>query len=83
MTGAIAVLFAASILNFVGRQILAILAGKVKAALLIPDAQLGFLNVVGRLSDLRGNLRLAFMAATSANRVALARFVMAARDHRP
>ncbi len=39
----LAVLFAVSILNFVDRQILAILAGKVKADLLISDAQLGFL----------------------------------------
>lgn len=37
------VLFVVSILNFVDRQILAILAGKVKADLLISDAQLGFL----------------------------------------
>jgi MFS family permease len=37
------VLFAVSILNFVDRQVLAILAGKVKADLLITDAQLGFL----------------------------------------
>ena len=39
----LAVLFAVSILNFVDRQILAILAGRVKADLLISDAQLGFL----------------------------------------
>jgi len=39
----LAVLFAVSVLNFVDRQILAILAGKVKADLLISDAQLGFL----------------------------------------
>ena len=39
----LAVLFVVSILNFVDRQILAILAGKVKADLLISDAQLGFL----------------------------------------
>ncbi|MEO8499851.1 MAG: MFS transporter [Vicinamibacteria bacterium] len=39
----LAVLFAVSILNFVDRQILAILAGKVKADLMISDAQLGFL----------------------------------------
>ncbi len=39
----LAVLFTVSILNFVDRQILAILAGKVKADLLISDAQLGFL----------------------------------------
>ena len=39
----LAVLFAVSILNFVDRQILAILAGKIKADLLISDAQLGFL----------------------------------------
>lgn len=39
----LAVLFAVSILNFVDRQMLAILAGKVKADLLITDAQLGFL----------------------------------------
>ena len=39
----LAVLFAVSMLNFVDRQILAILAGKVKADLLISDAQLGFL----------------------------------------
>ena len=39
----LAVLFAVSILNFVDRQVLAILAGKVKADLLISDAQLGFL----------------------------------------
>ncbi|MBX7186603.1 MAG: MFS transporter [Vicinamibacteria bacterium] len=39
----LAVLFAVSILNFVDRQILAILAGKVKADLLISDAQIGFL----------------------------------------
>jgi MFS family permease len=39
----LAVLFAVSLLNFVDRQILAILAGKVKADLLISDAQLGFL----------------------------------------
>ena len=39
----LAVLFAVSILNFVDRQILAILAGKIKADLLITDAQLGFL----------------------------------------
>ena len=39
----LAVLFAVSILNFVDRQILAILAGKVKTDLLISDAQLGFL----------------------------------------
>ena len=37
------VLFMVSILNFVDRQILAILAGKVKTDLLISDAQLGFL----------------------------------------
>ncbi len=35
--------------------------------------------VVGRLSDLWGDLRLAFMAATSANLVAFVFFVMAAR----
>ena len=35
--------------------------------------------VVGRLSDLWGNLRLAFMAATLANVVALVLFVMAGR----
>lgn len=39
----LAVLFAVSILNFVDRQILAILAGKVKADLVVTDAQLGFL----------------------------------------
>jgi MFS family permease len=39
----LAVLFAVSVLNFVDRQILAILAGKVKADLMISDAQLGFL----------------------------------------
>ena len=39
----LAVLFAVSILNFVDRQILAILAGRIKADLLISDAQLGFL----------------------------------------
>ncbi len=39
----LAVLFLVSILNFVDRQILAILAGKVKADLMISDAQLGFL----------------------------------------
>jgi MFS family permease len=39
----LAVLFAVSVLNFVDRQILAILAGKVKADLLVSDAQLGFL----------------------------------------
>ncbi len=39
----LAVLFAVSILNFVDRQILAILAGQIKADLLITDAQLGFL----------------------------------------
>ena len=38
-----AVLFSVSILNFVDRQILAILAGKVKADLVISDAQIGFL----------------------------------------
>ena len=37
------VLFLVSILNFVDRQILAILAGKVKADLLITDGELGFL----------------------------------------
>jgi hypothetical protein len=36
--------------------------------------------VVGRLSDLWGDLRLAFMAATSANLVAFAFFIMAARS---
>ena len=36
----LAVLFAVSILNFVDRQILAILAGKVKGDLLISDAEL-------------------------------------------
>ena len=39
----LAVLFAVSILNFVDRQILSILAGRIKADLLITDAQLGFL----------------------------------------
>ena len=39
----LAVLFAVSIVNFVDRQILSILAGKIKADLLISDAQLGFL----------------------------------------
>jgi MFS family permease len=39
----LAVLFAVSILNFVDRQILGILAGRIKADLLITDAQLGFL----------------------------------------
>ena len=39
----LAVLFAVSVLNFVDRQILSILAGKVKADLLISDAQIGFL----------------------------------------
>ena len=39
----LAVLFAVSILNFVDRQILAILAGRIKADLVITDAQLGFL----------------------------------------
>ncbi len=39
----LAVLFAVSVLNFVDRQILSILAGEVKADLLVTDAQLGFL----------------------------------------
>ncbi len=39
----LAVLFAVSILNFVDRQILSILAGRIKADLLITDAELGFL----------------------------------------
>lgn len=37
------VLFLVSILNFIDRQILSILAGRVKADLLVSDAQLGFL----------------------------------------
>ena len=37
------VLFVVSILNFIDRQILSILSGKVKADLLVSDAQLGFL----------------------------------------
>lgn len=37
------VLFLVSILNFIDRQILSILSGKVKADLLVSDAQLGFL----------------------------------------
>ena len=39
----LAVLFAVSMLNFIDRQILSILAGKIKADLLITDAHLGFL----------------------------------------
>lgn len=39
----LAVLFAVSVLNFIDRQILSILAGEVKADLLVTDAQLGFL----------------------------------------
>ena len=39
----LAVLFAVSILNFVDRQILSILAGEIKADLLVTDSQLGFL----------------------------------------
>jgi len=39
----LAVLFAVSVLNFIDRQILSILAGEVKTDLLVSDAQLGFL----------------------------------------
>lgn len=37
------VLFLVSILNFMDRQILSILLGRIKADLLVTDAQLGFL----------------------------------------